>query len=138
MNEEKYKLKILKDVLKFSKKALAKEELDAFLSSPLFGDKNYFTSASILVKKGLITMDECLNLGNLRKEELGEYLVPVDDEYDYFATISPEELQNAFQYMKDFRKNYPEKERKNREQNKRRIQNIKSFYLEQKDFPRGA
>ena len=73
-----------------------------------------------------------------KKRRIGEYLVPVDDEYDYFATISPEELQNAFQYMKDFRKNYPEEARKNREQNKRRIQNIKSFYLEQKDFPRGA
>ena len=136
--EEKYKLRILKDILKFSGRTLTKEELNNLLASALYQNKNDFTSAALLVKRGAITIEDFLALEKLTEEELRELIEPVDDEYDYFATISPEELQNAFQYMKDFRKNYPEEARKNREQNKRRIQNIKSFYLEQKDFPRGA
>ena len=63
--EEKYKLMILKDVLKFTRKSLSKEELKDFTRSALFQNKNYFTSAALLVKRGSITIDEMLNLDGI-------------------------------------------------------------------------
>lgn len=100
MDEEKYKLKILKDILKFSKRTLDEKELKEFIVSPLFHNKNYFTSGALLVKKGSITIEEFLGLGNLLEEELREFLEPVDDAFNYFASITPEEVMQAFQDRK--------------------------------------
>lgn len=67
MNEEKYKLKILKDILKFSKSTINEEDLKELMASPIFLNKNYFTSGALLVKREAITMSEFLNLKNLTK-----------------------------------------------------------------------
>ena len=126
--EEKYKLNILKDILKFSGKALSKEEMDELLSSPLFKNKNYFTSAALLVKRTAINIAEFLSLSKLPKEELNEFLEPVDDDYDYFKKVTPEEILEAFKEMEDFLKNNPEKALENRRINKEREEKIKEFY----------
>ena len=90
--EEKYKLRILKDILKFSGRTLTKEELNNLLASALYQNKNDFTSAALLVKRGAITIEDFLALEKLTEEELRELIEPVDDEYDYFASITPEEF----------------------------------------------
>ena len=109
MNEEKYKLKILKDILKFSKSTINEEDLKELMASPIFLNKNYFTSGALLVKREAITMSEFLNLKNLTREELKEYPDPVDDDFDYFAIIKPEEVLQAFKDMEEFIKNNPKK-----------------------------
>ena len=137
--EEKYKLMILKDVLKFTSKRLSKEELRNFAKSALFQNKNYFTSAALLVKRGRITIDEMLNLGTLQEPELSLFLEPVDDAYDYFAKVTPEEILEAFKEMEDFIKNHPEEATKNRELNKERAEKIKEYYKTQSsNLSRGA
>lgn len=127
MSEEKYKLTILKDILKFSKRKLTKEEMNILLSSALFQHKNYFTSAALLIKRGRITMDELLSLSKLKEEELSEFLEPVDDTFDYFAKVSPEEIMEAFKEMEEFLKNNPEKALANRRINKERETKIKNY-----------
>ena len=128
MNEEKYKLMILKDVLKFTRKNLSKDELNEFTSSALFKNKNYFTSAALLVKKGSITIEEMLSLGTLKQEELSSFLEPVDDYYNYFAKVTPEEIFAAFETMEKFIKNNPEQALKNRHINKKRQEKIKEYH----------
>lgn len=129
MNEERYKLMILKDVLKFTRKSLSEDELNEFTSSALFQNKNYFTSAALLVKKGSITIEEMLSLGTLKQEELSSFLEPVDDDYNYFAKVTPEEIFVAFEAMEKFIKNNPIEAQKNREYNLAKIANIKNHYL---------
>ena len=137
--EEKYKLMILKDVLKFTRKSLSKEELKDFTRSALFQNKNYFTSAALLVKRGSITIDEMLNLGTLQETELSLFLEPVDDAYDYFAKVTPDEILTSFKKMEDFIKNHPEEAEKNREINRERKEKIKEYYKEKaNDLSRGA
>ena len=139
MNEEKYKLMILKDILKFSKRKLAKEEMNRLSSSALFQNKNYFTSAALLIKRGRITMDEFLSLSKLKEEELGEFLEPVDNDFDYFAKVSPEEIMEAFKKMEDFLKNNPEKALENRRINKEREEKIKELHQKEiEEVKRGA
>lgn len=139
MNEEKYKLMILKDILKFSKRKLAKEEMNRLSSSALFQNKNYFTSAALLIKRGRITMDEFLSLSKLKEEELGEFLEPVDNDFDYFAKVSPEEIMEAFKEMEDFLKNNPEKALENRRINKEREEKIKELHQKEiEEVKRGA
>lgn len=128
MNEEKYKLNILKDILKFSKKKLTKEEMNMLLLSALFQNKNYFTSAALLVKRGSITMEEMISLGTLKKEELSAFLDPVDDDYNYFAKITPEEILAAFKDMEEFIKNNPEQALENRHLNKEQKEKIKEYH----------
>lgn len=128
MNEEKYKLMILKDVLRFTRKNLSKDELNEFTSSALFKNKNYFTSAALLVKKGSITIEEMLSLGTLKQEELSSFLEPVDDYYNYFAKVTPEEIFAAFETMEKFIKNNPEQALKNRHINKERQEKIKEYH----------
>ena len=129
MNEEKYKLKILKDILKFSKSTINEEDLKELMASPIFLNKNYFTSGALLVKREAITMSEFLNLKNLTREELKEYLDPVDDDFDYFAIIKPEEVLKAFKDIEEFIKNNPKKALENRRENQKRYQKIKEYYL---------
>ena len=139
MMEEKYKLNILKDIVKFSKRKLTKEEMNRLLSSALFQSKNYFTSAALLIKRGRITMDEFLSLCKLKEEELSEFLEPVDNDFDYFAKVSPEEIMKAFQEMEDFLKNNPEKALENRHINKEREDKIKELYQKEiEEVKRGA
>ncbi len=126
--DQKYKLNILKDILKFSRRTLTEEERDALLSSALFQNKNYFTSAALLIKRGRINMDEFLSLCKLKEEELGEFLEPIDDSFDYFGKVSPEEIRKAFQEMEDFLKNNPEKALENRRINKEREAKIKELH----------
>lgn len=137
--EENYKLKILKDILKFSKRTLNEEELKKLIKSPLFQNKNYFTSGALLVKKGSITIEEFLSLGSLLEGELREFLEPVDDAFNYFATITPEELMRAFEEMESYIKNNPEKALENRKKNQERYQKIKEHYINQiEEIKRGA
>lgn len=139
MMEEKYKLNILKDIVKFSKRKLTKEEMNRLLSSALFQSKNYFTSAALLIKRGRITMDEFLSLCKLKEEELSEFLEPVDNDFDYFAKVLPEEIMKAFQEMEDFLKNNPEKALENRRINKEREDKIKELYQKEiEEVKRGA
>ena len=139
MMEEKYKLNILKDIVKFSKRKLTKEEMNRLLSSALFQSKNYFTSAALLIKRGRITIDEFLSLCKLKEEELSEFLEPVDNDFDYFAKVSPEEIMKAFQEMEDFLKNNPEKALENRHINKEREDKIKELYQKEiEEVKRGA
>lgn len=126
--EEKYKLNILKDILKFSGKVLSKEEMDELLSSPLFKNKNYFTSAALLVKRTAINIAEFLSLSKLSKEELSEFLEPVDDDYDYFKKVTPEEILEAFKEMEKFIANNQEKAMANKEKSQKRLAKIKEFY----------
>lgn len=139
MMEEKYKLNILKDIVKFSKRKLTKEEMNRLLLSALFQSKSYFTSAALLIKRGRITMDEFLSLCKLKEEELSEFLEPVDNDFDYFAKVSPEEIMKAFQEMEDFLKNNPEKALENRRINKEREDKIKELYQKEiEEVKRGA
>ena len=139
MMEEKYKLNILKDIVKFSKRKLTKAEMNRLLSSALFQSKNYFTSAALLIKRGRITMDEFLSLCKLKEEELSEFLEPVDNDFDYFAKVSPEEIMKAFQEMEDFLKNNLEKALENRRINKEREDKIKELYQKEiEEVKRGA
>ena len=139
MDEEKYKLKILIDILKFSKRTLDEKELKEFIVSPLFHNKNYFTSGALLVKKGSITIEEFLGLGNLLEEELREFLEPVDDAFNYFASITPEEVMQAFQDMESYIKNNPEESLENRKKNQERYQKIKEHYMNlAEEIKRGA
>ena len=119
------KLKVLKDILKFSRRKLTKEELNDLIFSPLFLNYNYFISAALLVKRTAIDIEEFLALKNLSLEELKECLVPVDDDYDYFAKITPEEIIKAFIGMEEYLKNNPEQALENRRLNTERISKIK-------------
>ncbi len=137
--EEKYKLNILKDILKFSRKKLTKEEMNILLSSALFQNKNYFTSGALLVKRESISIDEFLSLKTLREEELQEFLEPVDDAFNYFASITPEEVMQAFQDMESYIKNNPEESLENRKKNQERYQKIKEHYMNlAEEIKRGA
>ena len=138
MNEERYKLNILKDILKFSKRKLNKEEMDILLSSSLLKSKNYFTSAALLVKRGKITIEDFLSLQKLRKEQLANYLEPVDEDYNYFASITPEELYNALREMEEFIKNNPQEALENQLKNKERITKIKELNENNNEIKRGA
>lgn len=136
--EEKYKLRILKDILKFSGRTLTKEELNNLLASALYQNKNDFTSAALLVKRGAITIEDFLALEKLTEKELRELIEPVDDEYDYFASITPEELFQAYKEMEKFIENNPEKALENRENNRNRIAKIKELNENNKEIKRGA
>ena len=65
------KLKVLKDILKFSRRKLTKEELNDLIFSPLFLNYNYFISAALLVKRTAIDIEEFLALKNLSLETFG-------------------------------------------------------------------
>lgn len=136
MSENKYKLNILKDILKFSRKKLTKEELEKFILSPLYQNKNYFTSAALLLKRGMIGIAELLNLGNYHLEELQELLEPVDNDYDYFAKVTPEEILEAFKKMEEFIHNHPEEAMKNKEKNRARVEKIKELYQSREEEER--
>ena len=136
--EEKYKLEILKDILKFCGKTMTQEEVKRLMASALFESKSYFTSAALLVKRGKITIEDFLSLQKLRKEELADYLEPVEEDFNYFASVTPEELYKALREMEDFIENNPEKALENRIKNTERIEKIKELNENQKGIKRGA
>ena len=136
--EEKYKLEILKDILKFCGKTMTQEEVKRLMASALFESKSYFTSAALLVKRGKITIEDFLSLQKLRKEELADYLEPVEKDFNYFASITPEELYEALREMEEFMKNNPEEALENRVKNTDRIAKIKELNENQKGIKRGA
>lgn len=125
-----YNLRILKDILRFCRVKLGPEEIKLFLTSALFNDKTYLASAAIVVKKLSISFAEFWALKDLSLEELSNYLTPVSLDFDYFASIEPEELMNAIKEMESFIKNNPLEAKKNREYNLAKITNIKNHYLE--------
>ncbi len=127
MNERQYKLNILKDILKFSSKTLTTEERDILLSSALFQDKSYFTSAALLVKKEAITMDDVINLAKLEKSELPAFLTPTEDSFDYFAKISPDKIMQALTDMEDYLLHNPIEALENRQKNEEQILKIKAL-----------
>ena len=132
-----YKLNILRDILKFSKRVLSKEELEMLISSPLFKDKNYFTSAALLVKKGSINIEEFLCLQKLSEEELNLFLEPMDDNFNYFLKVRPEDILNAFLEMEEYIRNNPVEALNNKRLNDERKTRIKEFYqIEQEQIKR--
>ena len=132
-----YKLNILRDILKFSKRVLSKEELEMLISSPLFKDKNYFTSAALLVKKGSINIEEFLCLQKLSEEELNLFLQPMDDNFNYFLKVRPEDILNAFLDMEEYIRNNPVEALNNKRLNDERKTRIKEFYqIEQEQIKR--
>ena len=137
MTEEKYKLNILKDILLFDRRILSDNEKTLLLSSALYQSKNYFTSAALLVKNGWINMDDILALTKLRKEELNDYLSPVEDSYDYFALVTPEEILNAYKEVEEFTLNYPEEGKINQKKKEEMVAKIKELSNE-KNIKRGA
>ena len=132
MEEIEYKLNILKDILKFSRRTLNEEEKEILLSSFLFQDKTYFTSAALLVKKGLITIEDVINLAKQTKDELKNILTPVDATFDYFAKIDPHEIMQAFIAMDDYILNNPEEALKNKQKKEEQIKRIKELNDEMK------
>ena len=132
MNEVEYKLNILKDILKFSRRTLTEEEKNVLLSSALFQDKNYFTSAAILVKKGSIIIDDVINLAKLKESELPELLTPTEDTFDYFAKTTPNDIIEAFIRMDEYIKNNPEEALENKRKNESQIEKIKELHDEMK------
>ncbi len=132
-----YKLNILRDILKFSKRVLSKEELEMLISSPLFKDKNYFTSAALLVKKGSINIEEFLCLQKLSEEELNLFLEPMDDNFNYFLRVRPEDILSAFLEMEEYIRNNPVEALNNKRLNDERKTRIKEFYqIEQEQIKR--
>lgn len=132
-----YKLNILRDILKFSKRVLSKEELEMLISSPLFKDKNYFTSAALLVKKGSINIEEFLCLQKLSEEELNLFLEPMDDNFNYFLKVRPEDILSAFLEMEEYIRNNPVEALNNKRLNDERKTRIKEFYqIEQEQIKR--
>ena len=132
-----YKLNILRDILKFSKRVLSKEELEMLISSPLFKDKNYFTSAALLVKKGSINIEEFLCLQKLFEEELNLFLEPMDDNFNYFLRVRPEDILSAFLEMEEYIRNNPVEALNNKRLNDERKTRIKEFYqIEQEQIKR--
>ena len=97
MTDEEYKRKMIKDVLKFSKDTIAEEELIEFMSSPIYQEKDYLTESCILVKGGVITLREWLNLKNVKAEDLRLYLNK--EEYNFFHLPTQEEVLEAFTIM---------------------------------------
>ena len=137
--EEKYKLQILKDILKFSGKVLSAEEKDLLFSSALYRNKEYFVSAALLVKNNSITIDEFLSLSMLNKEELSEFLEPTEETFNYFAIVTPEEVLSSLKEIEDFLKNNPLEYEKSKEIQMQRIAKIKELNQSQKGrFKRGA
>ena len=137
--EEKYKLQILKDILKFSGKVLSAEEKDLLFSSALYRNKEYFVSAALLVKNNSITIDEFLSLSMLNKEELNEFLEPTEETFNYFAIVTPEEVLSSLKEIEDFLKNNPLEYEKSKEIQMQRIAKIKELNQSQKGrFKRGA
>ena len=137
--EEKYKLQILKDILKFSGKVLSEEESSLLFASALYQSKEYFTSAALLVKNNSITIDEFLSLGTLNREELDEFLEPVEESFDYFAEVTPEEVISSLKEAEEFIKNNPEEYEKNKEIQLKRIAKIKELCQSKNEgFKRGA
>ena len=132
MNEVEYKLNILKDILKFSRRTLTEEEKNVLLSSALFQDKNYFTSAAILVKKGSIIIDDVINLAKLKESELPLFLTPTEDTFDYFAKTTPNGMIEAFIRMDEYIKNNPEEALENKRKNESQIEKIKELHDEMK------
>ena len=131
--EEKYKLNILKDILKFSSKKLTDEEFNNLMFSPLFKSRNYFTSAALLVKSSSITIDELLILTTISLEELSLYLIPVEDNFDYFKEVTPKEIAKAFELMDNYLINNKQQSLKNLESNHEKITRIKKLYLNSLD-----
>lgn len=139
MNVDKYKLMILKDILIFSKKKLSKEKLNQFIASALYQNKGYFTSAALLVKKSLISIDEFLSLSTLNREELDEFLEPTEESFDYFAEITPENMLKALKEVEDFVENNPQEYEQSKEIQMKRIAKIKELHQSQKEeLKRGA
>ena len=139
MNVDKYKLMILKDILIFSKKKLSKEKLNQFIASALYQNKGYFTSAALLVKKSLISIDEFLSLSTLNREELDEFLEPTEESFDYFAEITPENMPKALKEVEDFVENNPQEYEQSKEIQMKRIAKIKELHQSQKEeLKRGA
>ena len=132
-----YKLNILRDILKFSKRVLSKEELEMLISSPLFKDKNCFTSAALLVKKGSINIEEFLCLQKLSEEELNLFLEPMDDNFNYFLRVRPEDILSAFLEMEEYIRNNPVEALNNKRLNDEIKTRIKEFYqIEQEQIKR--
>ena len=126
--EEKYKLQILKDILKFSGKVLNEEEKDLIFSSALYQNKEYFTSAALLVKNNSISIDEFLSLSVLSREELYEFLEPTEESFDYFAEVTPADILSSLKEVEDFMVSNPEEYEKSKEIQKRRIAKIKDLH----------
>lgn len=139
MNEEKYKLNILKDILQFSKRKLNQEELDSLFASPLYKNKNFFTSAALLVKSSLITIDELLSLSTVCLEELPLFLTEIENDFDYFRKVTPDDIAKAFELMDDYLINNKQESLKNLEHNQEKIARIKRLHLNNLDgFKRKA
>lgn len=137
--KEKYKLQILKDILKFSGKTLSEEESSLLLASALYQSKEYFTSAALLVKNNSITIDEFLSLGTLNREELTEFLEPTEESFDYFAEVTPEEVLSSLKEVEDFMEYNSLEYEKNKEIQLKRIAKIKELNQSQNErFKRGA
>ncbi len=137
--EEKYKLQILKDILKFSGKVLSEEEKDLIFSSALYQNKEYFTSAALLVKNNSISIDEFLSLSVLSREELYEFLEPAEESFDYFAEVTPADILSSLKEVEDFMESNPEEYEKSKEIQKRRIAKIKDLHQRRiEELKRGA
>ena len=137
--EEKYKLQILKDILKFSGKVLNEEEKDLIFSSALYQNKEYFTSAALLVKNNSISIDEFLSLSVLSREELYEFLEPAEESFDYFAEVTPADILSSLKEVEDFMESNPEEYEKSKEIQKRRIAKIKDLHQRRiEELKRGA
>ena len=122
-----YKLEVLKDILKFSDKALNEDESSLLLTSALYQSKEYFTSAALLVKSNAINMDDLLSLCSLDKEELKEYLEPTEETYDYFAKITLEEINKAIKELEDWIDQNPDKYLNERIKAQEKIAKIKAL-----------
>ena len=137
--EEKYKLQILKDILKFSGKVLSEEEKDLIFSSALYQNKEYFTSAALLVKNNSISIDEFLSLSVLSREEVYEFLEPAEESFDYFAEVTPADILSSLKEVEDFMESNPEEYEKSKEIQKRRIAKIKDLHQRRiEELKRGA
>ncbi len=136
---EEYKLKILKDILKFSGKVLSEEESSLLFASALYQSKEYFTSAALLVKNNSINIDEFLSLSTLSREELKEFLEPTEESFDYFAEVTPADILSSLKEVEDFMKSNPEEYEKSKLLQKERIEKIKELKKQAKEeWQRGA
>ena len=130
---EEYKLKILKDILKFSGKVLSEEESSLLFASALYQSKEYFTSAALLVKNNSINIDEFLSLSTLSREELKEFLEPTEESFDYFAEVTPADILSSLKEVEDFMKSNPEEYEKSKLLQKERIEKIKELKKQAKE-----
>lgn len=132
MTETEYKLNILKDICRFSRVKYSKEEMEWIVSSALFRSKTHLTAAALLVKKGDIDMTDFVNLASLEAEELDLYLEVGDDDFNYFAKPTPEEVMKLFTAMDEYIQNHPEEALLNRKKHAEQINKIKGLTQKEK------